>query len=356
MLSLFETFPRLEEKLPRFDFGNFPTPIIHLSKLSSRTGKNIFLKRDDISGEKYGGNKIRKLEFILGEAEASGAKRVITVGGAGSNHALATAIYATQKGFRTTLMLFDQPNAQAVKDNLLADLATGAEMVLDPSYESHCRSLERKVKQYTSEEGNPPFVIPAGGSSVMGTVGFVNAGFELARQIRSENVPEFSTIYLALGTMGTAAGLLLGMRAAGLKCRIHAVRVVPSVVANEKAFQNLFRSTNDLLRREEPAFPAVDLGGEDITFDRYHFGEGYGIFTPESEYACGTARELEGVSLDGTYTGKAFAALLESKAEENEHILFWNTKNSRSLKTGADYRKLPPAFHHYFEEDIRDCS
>ncbi|MFP4014814.1 MAG: 1-aminocyclopropane-1-carboxylate deaminase/D-cysteine desulfhydrase [Chitinispirillaceae bacterium] len=354
MLSLFKTFPRLEEKLPHLNLGNFPTPVTHLDKLSSRTGKDIYLKRDDISGEMYGGNKIRKLEFILGEAKASGAGRVITVGGAGSNHALATAIYASQIDFSTTLMLFDQPNAESVKDNLLADLATGAEMILDPTYESHCKSLRKKVEHYTRQEGTPPFVIPAGGSSVMGTIGFVNAGFELAEQIKSEKLPEFSTIYLALGTMGTAAGLLLGMRAAGLRCRLHAVRVVPTVVANENSLEKLFRSTIKLLRREEPAFPAVDYDRKDITFDDSHFGEGYGIFTPESMNACKTARESENVSLDGTYTGKAFAALLESKAESGKSILFWNTKNSRPLETAPDYRKLPPAFHHYFEEKIQD--
>ncbi|MFP4162607.1 MAG: 1-aminocyclopropane-1-carboxylate deaminase/D-cysteine desulfhydrase [Chitinispirillaceae bacterium] len=352
MTPLFKAYPALQKALPLLHLGNFPTPVVHLDKLSQETGKNIYLKRDDISGEKYGGNKVRKLEFVLGEAKARGAQRVITVGGAGSNHALATAVYATQEGFNTTLMLFDQPNARSVRENLIADLSTGAELFLNPTYESHCRSLKEKIEEYTRKDGKPPFVIPAGGSSVIGTIGFVCAGFELAEQTTEGNLPRFATVYLALGTMGTAAGLLLGLKAAGMNCRVHAVRVVPTVVANRRLFAELFRKTNDFLKKNDPSFPRIELTSEDMIFDDSQFGAGYGIPTAQSQTACRLISDLEGISLDGTYTGKAFASLLET--EENAPVLFWNTKNSRPLNLLGvqDYHRLPSPFHHYFEEDI----
>ncbi len=350
MLSMLKAFPQLS-MVPYISLGCFPTPVAKLERVSERCGREIFIKRDDLSGELYGGNKVRKLEFLLGEARRCGADRVITTGGAGSNHALATAVYACTRGFKTTIMLFDQPNSQSVKENLLADLSTGAEMHLDPDYESHRRSLHRIIEKCT-KEGQIPYVIAAGGSSPVGTIGFVNAGFELAEQIRIGALPRFPTIFVTLGTMGTAAGLLLGLKVAGVQSRIHAVRVVPKVVANPQAFQNLFRETNELLRETDPTFPIVKIQEGDIYFNNDFFGEGYGIHSPQAIDACQTVLEQESIHLDGTYTGKTFAALLADK--EEAPVLFWNTKNSRpisKLVKTDDFTRLPPAFHHYFRKE-----
>jgi 1-aminocyclopropane-1-carboxylate deaminase/D-cysteine desulfhydrase-like pyridoxal-dependent ACC family enzyme len=120
MIPLFKQYPKLEEKLPYISLGEFPTPVQKLERLGMELGVgNLYTKRDDLSGRLYGGNKPRKLEFILGDVLRSGAKEVITFGGAGSNHALATAIYSRQAGLKSISMLMPQPNARYVRNNLL---------------------------------------------------------------------------------------------------------------------------------------------------------------------------------------------------------------------------------------------
>ena len=129
MIPLFEQYPLLQEKLPYISLGEFPTPIQRLDQLGAKLKiGQLYIKRDDLSGKIQGGNKIRKLEFILGSALRSGAKEVITFGGAGSNHALATAIYAQQVGLKSISMLMPQPNANYVRRNLAMSHYYGAEL------------------------------------------------------------------------------------------------------------------------------------------------------------------------------------------------------------------------------------
>jgi len=358
MIPLFERYPLLTMRLPRLSFGDFPTPAEKLTGLCRRINRdNLYIKRDDLSSRTYGGNKVRKLEFLLADAQMRGAMRVITSGGAGSNHALATALYAKHAGLRAVLMLYRQPNSYAVRDNLLVDLYSRAGIFHHDTYQEHLRAFEDAVRRYEIADGRPPYVIPLGGSATVGVVGYVNAGIELAEQIAAGEIPLPSRIYIAMGTMGTTVGLLLGLKAAGVKTHLYAVRVVPNHVADMDKCHILFRQTNKLLCELEPAFPLCNITPDDLTIYDDYFGEKYGMFTPEAMAAMALLRESDGIALDGTYTGKACAAFLNDvRSNDDESMLFWQTKNSRPFPPevlDADYHMLPISFQRYFTEQVQ---
>ncbi|HET6459948.1 MAG TPA: pyridoxal-phosphate dependent enzyme [Syntrophales bacterium] len=355
MISLFERYSTLAEKIPRLSFGELPTPVESISGGLDRD--DLYIKRDDLTSRVYGGNKVRKLELLLADALKQGVKRVITSGGAGSNHALATAIYGKKAGLKTVLMLFRQPNSYSVRQNLIMDLASGAELIHHDTYQEHTQAFEETVRQYESADGKTPYVIPLGGSCPVGAIGYVNAGLELAAQIAAGELPPPSRIYLALGTMGTAVGLLLGLKAAGIKTNLQAVRTVSIYVASIDKCQLLFNQTNKLLCEMDPSFPSCTLEPGDLTIRHEYFGEKYGLFTPEAVSAAKILRESDGIILDGTYTGKAAAAFLaDIRSDGDGPVIFWNTKNSRPLPPvamAADYRLLPVPFHFYFNEPVQ---
>jgi 1-aminocyclopropane-1-carboxylate deaminase/D-cysteine desulfhydrase-like pyridoxal-dependent ACC family enzyme len=359
MLSLFESYPLLPGRLPHTPLGSLPTPVQRLDGLCKRLGvDNLCIKRDDLSAGLYGGNKVRKLEFLLADARRAGARTVITTGGAGSNHALATSLYARQVGLKSVILLSDQPNSRAVRANLLMDLHVQAEVHVFRTFAEQRGAFDGIVSEIRRRDGCDPYVIAAGGSSPVGALGFVNAGLELRGQIDRGELPMPDVVYLAFGTMGTAAGLLLGLRAAGLNARVVGVRVVPTVVGNEEKFWVLFQQTNSLLHDADPSFPLIDAGAADITVTHDFFGQEYGLFTKEAVEAIRTVNDTDAVQLDGVYTGKAFAAFTQHARVKpaGEAALFWLTRNSRPFPPeamSADYHLLPPAAHHYFEEDVQ---
>jgi 1-aminocyclopropane-1-carboxylate deaminase/D-cysteine desulfhydrase-like pyridoxal-dependent ACC family enzyme len=354
-IPLFNRFSALAETMPCLSIGNFPTQITPLNGLSKKLGRiNLFIKHDNISGIVYGGNKVRKLEFLLADAKKRGAKRVITNGAAGSNHALATALYAKQAGLAATLVLSEQIPSSVVCANLLADAFSGAKMIYEEKYENIDTLVENLVGQYEHVEGQKPYVIPAGGSSPLGAMGYVNAAFELKEQIDKGEIAEPDTVFVPFGTMGTAAGLLLGLKAAGLKSRLVAVLVTPPFVANLDKFTVLFKAINDLLIKNDPSMPVFSFSEDDFTICHDFYEPGYGCASDEVVSAIKTIENTDEIHLDITYSGKAFAAFcaaVEKHVVNDKPLLFWNTKNSRVLPEYSqkiDYHTLPEGFHRYF--------
>lgn len=354
MLKLFKQFPGLKQIVNHTPLGVFPTPVERLDGLCSYLGRdNLYIKRDDLSGSLYGGNKVRKLEFLMGEALAGGAVRVITSGGVGSNHALATALYAKQTGLKAAIMLFGQSASDEVRGNLLADYLSGARMHHFDSYEAYVKSMREITDYYSKLDGRSPYIIPAGGSCGLGSLGFVNAALELADQINDGRVPEPAAIYTAFGTMGTAAGLFVGLKVAGLKCRLIGVRVVPTVVADQERFAEMVESICSLLHKADNSFKP-EIQPDEFTINDDFLGPGYGITTPESLETIRMFDEFDRIHLDGVYTGKTGAAFIKDvrgKYSQGESVLFWNTKNSRILSkepAGISYTELPSEFHQYF--------
>jgi len=190
-------------------------------------------------------------------------------------------------------------------------------------------------------------------------VGYVNAAFELRDQIARGELPEPDRIYVALGTMGTAVGLMLGLKAAHLKSEVVPVRVVSEQLASMRKLTGLFQKTNSYLCSLDPSFPRFELSESHIDIRSGFLGEGYAYFTVEGMDAVRRMRKTEWVKLEGTYTGKTLAALMDDVQKHDLRgrvVLFWNTYNSRDFSdriSDVDYRQLPPSFHGYFEEAVQ---
>nr|WP_240901215.1 pyridoxal-phosphate dependent enzyme [Thioalkalivibrio sp. XN279] len=350
---MFARYPRLVDTLPWRALGDWPTPVQQADPgFHGEACAGLWLKRDDRCAEPYGGNKVRKLEFLLGAALEQGCRGVFTFGVAGSNHALATAVYAAALGLEARLLLTPQSNSSFVGRNLRMGRWAGARHVHCPT-EAAARNAARALELHGPQ---PAFYrVPGGGSSPLGAVGFVNAGLELAAQVRAGLLPAPDAIYVALGTMGTAAGLALGLAAAGLKTRLVLVRVVRQDIASPERFRALYHGAARLLHRADPRFPLRPLERARIEVRHDFIGPGYARFTAAGMAALGEARAAFDIGLEGTYTGKAFAALLADLRAgrlAGQHALFWNTYNGQPMPAAAlalDYRTLPTPFHRYFE-------
>ena len=331
-------------RFPRTRLAVLPTPVVTLSALAKQSGhERLVMKQDNLSGQIYGGNKIRKLEFLLGEALAEGRKRVITYGAAGSNHAVATAFCCRQLGLKAISILAPQEPTDHVRKNILAGFAAGAEMELCSDYKDFPETTARISARCMQEDGVLPYIIPVGGTNATGALGFVCAAFELANQLRPD------VIYLPMGSGGTYAGLLVGLKLAGLDTRIEAVRVIDPAFRNEAHIKALC----DELCEKLGTAQRVDAAEVRIRDD--FFGEGYGLSTTAGREAVEQFQALENVYLENTYTGKTAAALLHdlrSGALEGQTVLYWNTLNSRDLSAEiatVQWRNLPSGFHSFFE-------
>jgi len=210
-----------------------------------------------------------------------------------------------------------------------------------------------------AKSGRFPHLVPPGGSSTLGVVGYVNAAFELAKQIADGEIPEPQHIYVACGTMGTAAGLLLGLRAAKLGSRVVSVRVTSDKFVNLRGMTKLINRTNSFIHSLDASFPVLEFSAADIDIRHAHFGKRYALFTEEAMQAVSLMRNRAGIKLDGTYTGKTVAALIDDAKNgtlRGKSILFWNTLNSRDLPKAVsdlDYRDMPRCFHRYFQEEVQ---
>jgi 1-aminocyclopropane-1-carboxylate deaminase/D-cysteine desulfhydrase-like pyridoxal-dependent ACC family enzyme len=321
---------------PHANLAELPTPIRPLTTI----GCGVSMKEDNLSGPTYGGNKIRKLEFLLGEARVEGRKTVITYGAAGSNHALATAVCCRQLGLKAISILAPQLSSEHVRKNLLLGHAVGAELHHCSSYTEFPLLTRQLSDRCTAEDGIEPYIIPAGGTNAIGALGFVNAAFELAEQMQPD------VIYLPMGTGGTLAGLQVGLKLAGLNTRIEAIRVVDPLFRNESHIQKLMGEICSKLGIA-PIHAEINIRDE-------FYGEDYGIPTPEGRAAVELFQSQENVRFENTYTGKAAAALLHDLRTgklDGQTVLYWNTLNSRDFSdeiAHIDGHNLPREFQPYF--------
>ncbi len=359
MLSLFERFPRLEEKLPHLEIAALPTPVENLPGLSRKLGIHGMIKRDDLTARPYGGNKVRKLEFLLAEALSVGAGHVLTFGCAGSNHATATGVYARRHNLKSISMLFDQPNARSVRINLKYSHLCGIRLHHYESWPSPPLQTAVIMQEVFRSTGVYPYVIPPGGSSPVGTIGFVNAGIELARQVRGGEIPYPHVIYVAAGTLGTCAGLRLGLDLSGMETRVEAVQVTGEKFASPRRFAQLYNDTGEYLASLDSNIIPSKLTPSQVAMRNDQYGGKYAQYTPESVEAVNLLAQSDGIKLEGTYTGKAMAALLKDAREgllTGKNVLFWNTYNSADLTDAVrdvDYQELPSGFHKYFTEPVQ---
>lgn len=360
-IPIFRDFPRLRHRLPHISLATLPTPLEPADDAARVLGiGKLLVKRDDLSSALFGGNKVRKLEFLLAEARSKRARTVMTFGTAGSNHAAATAIHARRLGIGTISMLRNQANADYVRSNLLLSLRAGAELHAYRTRGMLWLSARLIGARAALRTGAGVHVITSGGSSTLGTVGLVNAGLELRDQLLAQRLPEPDLLYVPVGTGGSAAGLQLGLRAAGLKTRVIGVRVVPPDIDFGQRCQEVAQAACDLLRSADPDFPAVDLSAGDFAIRGDFFGPGYAVFSPEGQDAVRFAEKHIGLKLEGTYTGKSFAALIADARGGllgDKTVVFWDSCDARDFSAeiaNIDPRGLPHAFRRYFDQPLQE--
>ncbi|EFQ82557.1 pyridoxal-phosphate dependent protein [Aeromicrobium marinum DSM 15272] len=321
MSRLGELFPRAD--LPSVRLGSSPTPVRQAVGL----GPEVWIKDDGAFGDgAWGGNKVRKLEWIIPEAHRRGRSTLLTVGGIGTHWGLAAALYGADHGLRTVLGLVDQPVDDHVRDQLRRLEASGA---LIHRYRSVARlklAAPWLLLRY-SQRGHLPYYLPAGGSSPVGTLGYVEAALEIADQVAAGELPEPATIVTAVGSGGTAAGLALGLRLAGLSTRVLGIVVNDAFRLDAVTVAGLANETVELLR-DRGAEVDLRLTADDLDTTAEWMGQTYGAPTPEGQAALGRAADL-GLELEPVYTAKAVAAVLGTADRLDRPVLLLGTHGPR---------------------------
>jgi 1-aminocyclopropane-1-carboxylate deaminase/D-cysteine desulfhydrase-like pyridoxal-dependent ACC family enzyme len=312
--------------LPALPIVGPPSLVEPLDRLCERVGggPRLLVKRDDAIPFGFGGNKIRKLALVAGQAVAEGADTLITAGGVQSNHARATAATAAKFGMRALLVANgeppDPPSANALLDRLL-----GADVTYVRTREERAPAMVRLATRVRADGGHP-FVIPVGASTPLGALGFALAVAELVEQMPAPDV-----IVHATSSGGTQAGLVAGCRLLGLSTRVIGVSADESSAALTSEVQAILAGMPDLLRMDAAALE----DGTPIEVDDRFVGGGYGIPTAASQAAIDLAARTEALFLDPTYTAKAMAALLayvrDRRFQAGQTVVFWHTGGQVSL-------------------------
>jgi D-cysteine desulfhydrase family pyridoxal phosphate-dependent enzyme len=317
--------PRLQP-FPKVSLAHVPTPLEHLPRLSRRLGgPDIWVKRDDCTGLGFGGNKARKLEYLIGEAQALGSDVVITTGAKQSNHARQTAVAAARVGMGCELVLTDSvPGRTAsyqVNGNVMLDHLFGAEIrIVAPDADSG-RTMS-DIAETLRSRNHRPYIIPVGGSNEIGTLGYVAAAGELVSQCRQRGVP-LDCIVLPTASAGTHAGLLVGFALQQISVGIIGFSVGRSREQQQAKVESLITRTNALLRFS-PAGGTIH-----VNVDDNYAGLGYGNPSLEMLEAVRLVAEEEGLLLDPVYSGKAMAGLIarirQQKWATTSTVIFLHT-------------------------------
>jgi D-cysteine desulfhydrase family pyridoxal phosphate-dependent enzyme len=294
------------EHQPRVSLGRFPTPLEEAPRLAAALGvARLLVKRDDLTDLALGGNKVRKLEFLLGDALAQGADTIVTTAGAQSNFLRLTAAAARRLGLHAVLVVRGRPEA-APQGNALLMRLFGARIryvdTQDPFARTTMDAMEAEAREVRAQGGRPYLMHIAAWSGGLAALGYVQGAFELADQLAAAGAGA-DHLALAVGSGGTQAGLLLGLRLRGLPTRVLGVSVNLPAEDLERRIAGHIQAAADLLGAASPVLH------HDIGVSDGFVGEGYGLPTAESLAAVGLAAATEGLLFDPVYTGKAWAGL-----------------------------------------------
>jgi len=307
--------------LPRLRFAHLPTPIEPLPRLSAALGgPRLLVKRDDLTGLALGGNKTRKLEFLIAEAQANGARTLITTGAVQSNHCRQTAAAAARFGFESILVLAGEPSAPS--GNLLLDQLFGSEIVWAPP--NRRDQVLKDTFQSAWEAGRRPYLVPYGGSNATGAAAYVFAMQELLQQDPS---PDWIVFPSSSG--GTQAGLVLGARLFGYKGKVLGISVDQPGPRLRQDVSALAGATADFLAEK------LSFSPDDILVDDSFLGGGYGVMGEPELEAIRLFARTEGLLLDPVYTARAAAGLIDLAHRgffaSGQTVLFWHTGGTPAL-------------------------
>ncbi len=314
---LYRRFPALTV-IPRVQLCDLPSPVMQ----TCVEGADLWIKRDDLNAPVSAGNKARMLEFLL--ASVRRGDTVLTIGGEGSTHVLATAMHARRLGARTIALRWKhEMNETSLRT---ADLIN-EECVIA---RVHRTTVGTIVRSYWARAKQRMHYVPLGGSSPLGVLAQVNAGLELAEQVRAGLLPRPERVVLPLGSGGTVAGIALGFAIAGLETAVIGVQVTPAIIANRTRVRRLISRTAHLIESTTgETIPRVR--GHLLGVARNAYGGAYGRPVPAAIEASNRLEEATGIRLDYTYSAKAFAVALGLAHSASGNTMFWNTFDSRLL-------------------------
>ncbi len=313
--------------LPRVRLATLPTPLQRAPRLSEALGVEVLVKRDDLTGLGLGGNKVRILEPLLGDALAKGADVVLTAGGAQSNHAALTALAAARLGLEARLVRYGPERPVAHEGNAALSALAGAHVVWtgDPDRASVDPALEALADELRAQ-GRVPYVVPRGGATALGATAYVRASLELSVQLDELGVAP-ARMVVATGSCGTQAGLVAGALLLGARHRVVGVTVSRP---REECLARVQAIAADCARLLGADLPV----GEPEILDGYT-GPGYGRPSEAGDEAAKLAARTEGLVLDPVFTAKAMAALVETAREDEGPVVFWHTGGGATAVAGG---------------------
>ena len=319
-------------RFPRVFLAHLPTPLEKLERLSKELGgPEIWIKRDDCTGLSTGGNKTRKLEFLMAEAQATGADFVITQGATQSNHCRQTAAFAAKLGMGCHLLLEDRTGYEDSNynenGNVLIDWLHGATTEMRPDGTDMHAEMEKLADEMRAK-GKKVYIIPGGGSNPTGALGYVNCAFELLSQANNQGL-KIDHIVTATGSAGTQAGLIVGLKAMNTNIPLLGVGVRAAKDAQEQNVFKLAESTAEKL-----GCPKV-VTRNDVVANCDYVGDGYGVPAESTHEAISLFAQLESILLDPVYSGKGAAGLIDlirkGRFKKGERIVFLHTGGSAAL-------------------------
>ncbi len=330
-------------RFPRVQLGHLPTPLEPMVRMSALLGgPNLWIKRDDCTGLASGGNKTRKLEFLMADALHNKASCVITQGATQSNHARQTAAAAAKLGLGCHILLEDRvqsnDTAYNLNGNVLLDQLCGATIAKYADGTDMNQAMEDLATQLRAD-GQHPYIIPGGGSNPIGALGYANAGLEILTQANAMNL-RIDHVVHATGSAGTQAGLVVGLEASNSGIPIYGIGVRAPKAKQEQMVFDLAQQTLDYL-----GLPASVLARERVVANSDYVGAGYGLPTDSMREALMLMAKHEGILLDPVYSGKGFAGLIDlirkSHFKQGENVVFLHTGGSAALFGYPDTFDLP---------------
>ncbi|MBQ2985087.1 MAG: D-cysteine desulfhydrase family protein [Clostridia bacterium] len=312
-------------RFPRVSLGILPTPMYRLPNISRLLGKNIYIKRDDMTGVALGGNKVRKLEFLIADAMEQGCDYMLTTGGAQSNHAMLTASCCSRLGLGCILVLQKRGVWQKLGNQIINGLLGVEVRFVDSDNFADVYPEMDRICEELRQKGHKPCCVPLGGSVPLGSVGYVNAAREAIEQAKEAGVV-FDDIICCAGSGGTHAGMDLGARLYSPSTRVTGIAVSPDDF--KPIVAGLVNGAAELLEAE------VSVTAQDINIYQC-YGAGYAIPSAAGVAAVELMARQEGIILDPVYTGKTFAGLLQLAEqgyfEGRENILFLHSGGAGGL-------------------------
>lgn len=324
----------------------YETPIEYMPSISRELGIEFYLKRDDLTPLGAGGNKLRKLEYLVQDAMDKGATMLITVGGGQTNHGRQTAAMAAKYGMKCAILAVDEYPGELTA-NMLLDRLFGCELYIKtPDGRPGSVQLNELIENVTAEyeaKGEKVYFIPMGGSNVLGALGYYDCALELDRQAKEMGL-EGARVIDTVGSMGTFAGLYLGLKDIRSSLHLTGIAIMPF---NEKSIKNLEQYIKDV---KDTYGMDAEVKPDDIDLETGYVRGGYNLPSEEVRKAVGLMASKEGILMDPCYTGKAFAGIVdmvrEGKIKQGEKVIFIHTGGMPGLYT--------PAHRVEFEKELMD--